>query len=132
MKKDQEVHQHLIKLENIKNVKASNHLNLNILKKYLNFTSKLKLNHIDIEFEIKRCFIGWKKYTRSEILVKEAEIEKQKTKLKMTKFLEAITKAPPLHLENLPLTSRSNKSNQSSNHLQRSKSFESKLIFNFT
>jgi hypothetical protein len=50
----------------------------------------------------------------------------------MTKFLEAITTAPPPHLENLPLTSRSNKSNQSSNHLQRSKSFESKLIFNFT
>jgi len=48
----------------------------------------------------------------------------------MTKFLEAITTAP-LPVESLPLTSRSNKSNHSSNPLQRSKSFESKLFINY-
>ena len=78
-----------------------------------------------------RYFESWKKNVRYNLLAKESENERKKTKDRMLKFLEAaaINEHQQLKEDNLPVTSRSNKVTSARNTLRRSKSFESKKYF---
>ena len=81
-------------------------------------------------------FEEWRKHTRNELQARKVENDKQKTKNKMQKFLEAAAEGKLWtdrqdnslfeNDSNAPTTTRTNRTNTSKNTLRKSKSFESK------
>ena len=140
VKKEQELHLHLIKAENIKSVKANRFYNSKLLQRFdfsffifKLYSYKMLINALLVWNH--RFFDEWRKFTRSELLVKQIEIEKLKTKNKMQKFLEAAAEGrlwtereETVNNDESSYRQNTSRSSNKTNTLRKTRSFESNFF----